>query len=102
MHTLALSQVIMSTSHPYNKLAPKLGRDIYMLGELSNAHTAGSFAVHACNQSSIILFINSQNTCLHERGCIAARFLQLGAVGFVPLAPPGLGLGCALTEAVCP
>ncbi len=56
------------------------------------------------NQGRIIQSrrLGTEKTYLHERGCIAAPLLQLGAVGLVPLAPMGLVLSCALSEAVRP
>ncbi len=44
----------------------------------------------------------TQNTYLQDGGYIAAPLLQFGAVGMVPLAPMGLVLSCALSEAVRP
>ncbi len=59
--------------------------------------------MHADNTNIINLTTTwTQNTYLHERGCIGAPLLQLGLVGLVPLAPMGLVLSCAHGEAVRP
>ncbi len=104
MHTLVLSQAIMSTSHPCNK--PNQARGVTDAARHNIKSTHSRRLCSAClqqEQSNSIKSTWTHNTYLHESGCIAAPLLHLGPAGLGLVAPLGLVvLGYALREAVGP